>query len=310
MIALVQTAYEGLSSLQLEETPLAKASPLSVTVKTAYTPILPWDWRLANGELASMQARRPPMIISYGFTGTVTKVGALCSASLQDQPVLGINPSGAAQTINVVPPLPYLFKLPAEVSLAAAATLIGGADAALSLIKAAHVQTGQVVIVTGATGGVGTALIQLLKEQGAIVIGLTAPQNKAWLHQLGSNYELDYTQPLAPQLAQLPKPALLLDAVGQPELLTQLSTNQPELVIWPLSLQQWQPPLASQTFQFTNRPLLSADYRHLLDLLATQQLQPIIRATYDFHDFQTAFKTAQTHGQHGRVLLSYDSSLN
>ena len=72
-----------------------------------------------------------PITVGYGSTGIVTAVGSLRSSSLVGQTVLGANPSGAAQEIisNNIPPI--LFKIPDNVDLDEAATIIGGVAAAL-----------------------------------------------------------------------------------------------------------------------------------------------------------------------------------
>lgn len=60
-----------------------------------------------------------------------------------------------------------------------------------------------VILVVGASGGVGSILIQLAKAlTGATVIATASrPESKRWLQQLGADYIIDHSQPLAPQVA-------------------------------------------------------------------------------------------------------------
>ncbi|ETY74714.1 NAD-dependent epimerase/dehydratase family protein [Lactiplantibacillus fabifermentans] len=307
MQAIIQQNYHGTAGLQLTNVPTTPPGPISLNVKTAYTPVLPWDWRSGLGELQSLNNQRPPYVISYGFTGVVTAVGPLRSTNWLNQRVLGVNPRGSAREINQVPRLPYLFKVPDPVSLAAATTLIGGADAAMAVMRAAKLPDHATVLVTGATGGVGTALIQLLKQQQLTVIAVTSAANQAWIHDLGSDYELDYQADLTAQLAQVPTPSHLLDAVGQPALLTTLTQNFPNIDIWSLSLPHWQPTRPTQRFHFTNRPIMPSGYQQLLQMLADDTLKPIIREIDDFAQVAQAQQNAQQHGGRGRILLRYSA---
>ena len=65
--------------------------------------------------------------------------------------------------------------------------------------------TQEVLLVVGAAGGVGSILLQLAKAlTGATVIATASrPESKDWVQQLGADYVLDHTQPLAEQMAEL-----------------------------------------------------------------------------------------------------------
>ncbi len=65
--------------------------------------------------------------------------------------------------------------------------------------------TDQVLLVTGAAGGVGSILIQLAARYTALSIVATAgrPESAAWVRQLGAHHVLDYNSPLSTQLDAL-----------------------------------------------------------------------------------------------------------
>jgi zinc-binding alcohol dehydrogenase family protein len=69
---------------------------------------------------------------------------------------------------------------------------------------------GQVLLVLGAAGGVGSMLLQLLRAfTGLTVVGTASqPQSRAWALELGAHHMLDHRRPLRPQLE-----ALGIDAV-------------------------------------------------------------------------------------------------
>lgn len=64
---------------------------------------------------------------------------------------------------------------------------------ALHMLNAANVQAGEHVLVTGASGGVGTALIRLCRIMGAIPYALSQPDKAASLMALGAEAVLDRT---------------------------------------------------------------------------------------------------------------------
>jgi zinc-binding alcohol dehydrogenase family protein len=64
---------------------------------------------------------------------------------------------------------------------------------------------GQVLLVTGAAGGVGSILVQLARKLTALTVVGTAsrPETQAWARDLGAHHVIDHSQPLLPQLKAL-----------------------------------------------------------------------------------------------------------
>ncbi|WP_340649694.1 zinc-binding alcohol dehydrogenase family protein [Pseudoxanthomonas winnipegensis] len=64
---------------------------------------------------------------------------------------------------------------------------------------------GQVLLVTGAAGGVGSILVQLARKLTALTVVATAsrPETQAWVRELGAHHVIDHSQPLGPQLQAL-----------------------------------------------------------------------------------------------------------
>jgi zinc-binding alcohol dehydrogenase family protein len=66
-------------------------------------------------------------------------------------------------------------------------------------------QSSDILLITGAAGGVGSILVQLAKTlTGATVIGTASRESSAqWVKSLGADYVIDHTKPLAAQIEQL-----------------------------------------------------------------------------------------------------------
>ncbi len=80
----------------------------------------------------------------------------------------------------------------------------------LRLPRRGNGQESQALLVVGAAGGVGSILVQLVRELTDLTLVATAsrPQSVAWLHQLGVEHVINHHEPFAQQLAGLDLPPL------------------------------------------------------------------------------------------------------
>ncbi len=305
MKVIKQTDYSGISGLQVTDQLEPTLTPMTALVQTKYTPVLPYDILTEEGQLKNIRPVRLPITVGYGFTGIVTAVGALRSASLVGQPVLGVSPSGAAQEFiaNNIPPI--LFKLPVNVGLDAAATVIGGADAALMAVDELNVTSGDAVLVTGASGGVGSYLIQLLKLRDAHVIAVTSLGNIEFCKRLGADEIVDYTKPLAQQLTTISQPTKIVDTVGSDVLLSILSAHLGGYDLLSLSTQKFPLGKINQSFRFSNASIGLRGYTKLLNLLSTGSLQAHIDSIVPFQNIGIAQNRVKNDHVQGRLLLAY-----
>ncbi|MFC6208110.1 NAD-dependent epimerase/dehydratase family protein [Levilactobacillus tongjiangensis] len=305
MQGIVQTSYQGIDALQLTTRPLPRLNPLAVRV----TPVMPYDVSTENGDLKQLRPIKLPIVVGYGFGGIVREVGRLRNQHLLNQPVIGVQPAGSnqEQLVSSLPPL--LFPVPQGVSLASATTLIGGADAAYFAFKKCHLRASQTVLITGASGSVGSYLLQLAQLFHVKAIAVGHSSRHEFLNSLGAEQVLDYDRPLSVQAISFATVRHVIDLAGATSLLDRLSAQLGAVRILSLTLPQYHPHHPHQTFSFASGAIQPGDYRWLLDQLAKDQLTAAIQEQLPY----TAVKTAQHHlvDAHaaGRILLTYNQEV-
>ncbi len=164
-----------------------------------------FDLSVAHGRLVGMMEHRYPVVLGKDFAGTVEAVGPdVDSVTIGDRvfgvvmkPVLGDGALGELVTT----PAAFLATIPAGVGTATAGTLGLAGTAASDAIDAIDPSAGHTVLVAGATGGVGSIAVQLLRARGATVIATAATDDeRAFVTRLGANSTVDHTHDLAAAL--------------------------------------------------------------------------------------------------------------
>jgi NADPH:quinone reductase-like Zn-dependent oxidoreductase len=102
---------------------------------------------------------------------------------------------------------------PAGVTHEAAAAIVYGGLMALHYLRRGGLRSGQRVLVYGASGAAGTAIVQLARHAGAVVTAVCGPDNLELVTSLGAVAVLDYTAVDAPPDGTTWD--LVLDAVGK-----------------------------------------------------------------------------------------------
>ncbi|MBW8762395.1 MAG: zinc-binding dehydrogenase [Microbacterium sp.] len=225
MRAIVQRDFGGPEVLKIEEAPLPEpgAGEVRVRVEAAGVHAVDTDIRRGDGP-PSMPRPVLPMTPGREVAGVVEAVGPDVDTSLMAARVVahvGFRSGGYAEF--ALAPVASLHLIPDEVSSSQAVAAIGTGRTAQLMWENAPARAEDVVIVPGASGGLGSQLVQLSSAVGATVVALYGGESKrATVEQLGPAdprfIALDSTDEAWPErmtsLLGERQPSLLYDGVG------------------------------------------------------------------------------------------------
>ncbi|MGC0415280.1 medium chain dehydrogenase/reductase family protein [Embleya sp. AB8] len=132
-----------------------------------------------------------PFVPGYDLVGTVSRVGPGVDAALVGRRFAALTKVGGWAS-RIVLPAAELVEVPEGIDPAEAETLVvNGITAWQMLHRVAAIRRGQTILVHGANGGVGSALVQLATHAGVRVIGTASPRHHDAVRALGA-IPLDY----------------------------------------------------------------------------------------------------------------------
>jgi NADPH:quinone reductase-like Zn-dependent oxidoreductase len=204
---MVYSRYGGPDALQLRTLPMPKVGQNSVLVRIRAAALNPADLALQAGHGDSIMDAWFPVTPGWDMAGIVESVGDGVQEFVPGDEVLGyvrqdiLHHGTYAEYISV--PVEMLVRKPATVAWANAAALpLAGLTAHRAVVLALGIGAGDVVLVHGASGGVGALAAQLAKLRGAAVFGTASPGKQAFLGSLGIT-PLAYGPGLADDLSRL-----------------------------------------------------------------------------------------------------------
>lgn len=138
--------------------------------------------------------RQRPMVVGTDCAGTVEAVGTNVTAFKPGDEVFGAARGAFAEYVSIRANAAVVLK-PAGVSFEDAGTLAVAASTALQALRDhGRVESGQRVLVNGASGGVGTFAVQIAKALGAEVIAVCSTRNVDTVRAIGADTVIDYTK--------------------------------------------------------------------------------------------------------------------
>ncbi|OLZ59176.1 oxidoreductase [Streptomyces sp. IMTB 2501] len=239
-------------SIQYGELPLPAPGPTDVLVNVTATTVNPVDTLLRAGIFRTPVAF--PLVISRDLVGTVAAAGPGAPGFAVGDRVwsnsLGHGGRQGAAAERAVVAADRLYHLPAGVDPAEAVSMVHpAATAYLGLFTHGRVMAGETVLVAGAAGNVGSALVMLAAEAGARVIATAAVQDLDHCRSLGAAEAFDYRHPKLAALLRDTCPRgvdAYLDTSGQNDLATAVELLAPRGRIVLLAVKQADPVLPAR----------------------------------------------------------------
>ncbi len=182
MRAVQFAEYGGPEVLRVVETdePHAGAGQVRVAVRAAGVNAL--DWKIRSGVMSDGTPLAAPSGTGVDAAGVVDEIGDGVSDVAVGDAVFG---SGSA-TFAEYAVLSNWAAKPAAMSFEEAAGYPVPVETAMRILHQVGVQPGETLLVSGAAGGVGSAVLQIARQRRITVVGTASERNHAYLHSLGA----------------------------------------------------------------------------------------------------------------------------
>ena len=173
--------YGGADVLNVVEVPRPEPATGQVLVQVKAAGINPGEAKIRQGLLAERFPATFPSGQGSDLAGIVAGTGDGVTAFAAGDEVIGYTDDRASQAEYAVVEAGNLTPRPPAVPWPVAGALFVAGATAYAAVRAVSPKPGEVVVVAGASGGVGSIAVQLARRAGATVIGLASEANHGWL---------------------------------------------------------------------------------------------------------------------------------
>jgi NADPH:quinone reductase-like Zn-dependent oxidoreductase len=317
MKAIVYTKFGPPEVLQLQEVEKPTPKAHEVLIKIVATTVVKEDpdMRASPGFNGFLKPRKP--ILGQELAGEIESIGKDVTRFRPGDQVYGMDMFGAYAEYKCMPESGALAIKPANMSYEEAASVPNGALTALPFLRdKGKIQSGQTVLIYGASGSVGAAAIQLVKYFGAEVTGVCSTTNLEWVKSLGADQVIDYTRDDFTKNCKTYD--IIFDTVGKrpfSECKGSLTDEGIYLATVPtpvIMLQAlWTAKSGSKKVKFAATGLRSAsekikDLVFLTELIEAGKIKPVIDRCYPLEQIAEAHKYVEKGHKKGNVVITVD----
>lgn len=182
MKAVQFSEYGGPEVLRVVEVGEPHAGPGQVRIAVRAAGVNPSDWKRRAGLYRDFDLVTFPSGVGVEASGIVDEVGPGISTVSMEDAVFGYG----ANTVAQYAVLTHWARKPDDLSFAVAGGLPVIAETALRSLEEAGAKSGETLLVSGAAGGIGSAVIQFARQREIAVIGTASAQKHDYLRGLGA----------------------------------------------------------------------------------------------------------------------------
>jgi NADPH:quinone reductase-like Zn-dependent oxidoreductase len=326
MKAIAYCDYGAADVLKLEDVEKPAPGDDEILVKVRAASVNPLDWHFMRGTpylaRATMGLRRPESTaLGVDFAGTVESVGRNVSAFKPGDDVFGGKTGAFAEYVTIRAAGSVVLK-PARLTFEQAAAIPVAAITALQGLRdGGKLQSGQTVLINGASGGVGTFAVQIARSFGARITGVCSTRNVEMVRSLGAHDVVDYTKE---DFVQRPERYdVVLDNVGNRSLAEFRRVLKPQGIYVMIggggvNEQGWIGPLGRPAQAFLLRPFVSQDMGLFIahldkkdltvlgDLMQAGTVTPVIDRRFPLSEVPAAIRYLEDGHARGKVIITME----
>lgn len=318
MKAAIYTRYGGPEVVSVMDVPPPNLKDSEVLVKVHASTVNRTDTGFRSAEyvvsrLFSGLFRPKIKVLGCEFAGEISAIGkGVCSYKVGDQ-VFGYDDTafGGHAEYKVFAEHGAMAYIPDGMDYIQAVALTEGSHYALANIRAAKINVGDMALVYGATGAIGSAAVQLLKHFGAFVVAVANTKNIDLVRSLGADEVIDYQKQDFTQTDH--RFDFVLDAVGKSSFGRCKPLMKPQGIYISTELgKRWEniwlalvtPLRKGQKVLFPIPAMRREDVLYLRDLAQQGSFRPVIDRQYALEDIVEAHSYVESGQKTGNVIVS------
>src|SRR5438874_929719 len=211
--------YGNEEVVELAEVERPQPGENQLLVKVRASAVNPVDWKIRDG-LGDIFGLKPPLILGCEVAGTVEALGSggpsrtgISDFVAGDEVYGYLSAYSGGYAEYVAAPASEFVRKPKQIDFDTAASVpVGALTAWQGIFDHGKLTSGQRILITGASGAVGSMAVQLANVKGAHVIGTGSGRNEEFVRRLGADQFIDYKK--AKFEAEVSDVDVVFDTVG------------------------------------------------------------------------------------------------
>lgn len=292
--------------LRVEQVPRPEPGEGELLVRVRASGVNPVDAGVRSGRARAMVGAELPWVPGFDVSGVVAEVGPGVTGFAAGDEVfamIDLRRGGGYAEYAIVRQEEAAPK-PARATFREAAALpLVALTSWQALVDNADLQEGDVVLIHGGSGGVGSVAVQLAKARGATVIATASAHNQAFLQELGADVAVDYRNQRFEDVAR--DVDVVLDPIGgetQVRSLEVLRDGGTLVALLGLTPEARDPPRGIRVRTMLVHP--DADQlRRIADLVDGGRLKPVVSQIFPPERAAEAHEQIETGHTRGKIVL-------